>query len=307
MSSSALIEVGSATRPSRTDPRRRWFRTRGVDLYVWFDESDQPFAFQLCYEKGVQEFALTWEAEHGFSHTNVDSGSGAGAGMHTSSQLLVGSSDPDLAHIKHVFEHVSDGLPSAVRALVSDALELYPKSPTAPGRRPILYKGVVSRLAPLLTWQSALWAVVLFVALATLAKGVGVRAQDSVQAITLLITFLLIPAVYAGLIRLSARVFRISGLGWYYAFPFAFVVTVLFLAAGIALRRLEITAPMLVSIAITFTAHVVLGVGFFRNRVRGADGLPLGLAGAVKLMTLACVLFFGVGGVFNAVRTALGP
>jgi hypothetical protein len=168
MSGLAFLEVGSASRPSRMEPRRRWFRASGIDLYVWIDESDHPFAFQLCYEKGVHEFALTWETERGFTHAKVDSGSGAG--LHSSSQLLVGSSEPDLGHIKQNFSRVSEGLPPLIRSLVSDALELYPSSPTAPGRRPVLYKGVLSRLAPFLTWQGLFWAVVLAAAVITLAR-----------------------------------------------------------------------------------------------------------------------------------------
>jgi hypothetical protein len=60
-----LVELRSV----RQDPdgaKRRWFRASGTDLIVWLDERELPYGFQLCYERGAREFALTWTNEQGF-------------------------------------------------------------------------------------------------------------------------------------------------------------------------------------------------------------------------------------------------
>ena len=43
------------------DPRRRWFSSDDMDLIVWYDDSDAPIGFQLCYDKLRSERALRWE------------------------------------------------------------------------------------------------------------------------------------------------------------------------------------------------------------------------------------------------------
>jgi hypothetical protein len=165
---SPLTEVGAARRPSRAEPRRRWFHSDTADLYVWIDESDRPFSFQLSYEKRTHEFALTWSVEHGFNHSKIDSSKGAG--QQTASPLVSESTEPDLLFLRAVFAGADGHLPKDISALVTDALRLYPESPNAPGRRPVLYKGVFSRLGPFLTWQTLFWALVLLVTLASLRK-----------------------------------------------------------------------------------------------------------------------------------------
>lgn len=52
---------------------RRWFNSLSLDLVVWMDEQDRLTAFQLCYQTGAQEHALTWQATTGFNHARVDS------------------------------------------------------------------------------------------------------------------------------------------------------------------------------------------------------------------------------------------
>ena len=47
-------------------PFCRWFADRDFDLFVWYNEDDSFFGFQLCYEKGKNEKALTWKAKSGF-------------------------------------------------------------------------------------------------------------------------------------------------------------------------------------------------------------------------------------------------
>lgn len=59
-----------------TEPRRRWFSDKIVDLYVWYDDSDIVIQFQICYDKGPDEKALTWTRDGGFIQHAVDDGEG---------------------------------------------------------------------------------------------------------------------------------------------------------------------------------------------------------------------------------------
>lgn len=54
--------------------RRRWFESDGLDLVVWLDAADRITGFQICYDFGRGEHALTWRAEGGFMHDAVDAG-----------------------------------------------------------------------------------------------------------------------------------------------------------------------------------------------------------------------------------------
>ncbi len=56
------------------DSQRRWFADEYFDLIVWFDEDGDISGFQLCYDKGPAERALTWTCETGYSHNRIDGG-----------------------------------------------------------------------------------------------------------------------------------------------------------------------------------------------------------------------------------------
>jgi hypothetical protein len=56
------------------DARRRWFGDDYFDLIIWYEPSGAIKGFQLCYDKGDYERALTWTREDGFSHNRIDGG-----------------------------------------------------------------------------------------------------------------------------------------------------------------------------------------------------------------------------------------
>lgn len=56
---------------------RRWFSGHHIDLIVWYnDDRSSIKGFQLCYQKGKEEKAITWVQHKGYSHTTVDDGEG---------------------------------------------------------------------------------------------------------------------------------------------------------------------------------------------------------------------------------------
>lgn len=52
----------------------RWFASNYFDLFVWSGRNGEITGFQLCYDKPNKERAVTWIAESGFSHRQVDPG-----------------------------------------------------------------------------------------------------------------------------------------------------------------------------------------------------------------------------------------
>jgi hypothetical protein len=71
-----LLQEITNLRQIEGDPRRRWFADAVLDLYVWYDDEDNVIQFQICYDKGPGEQALTWKKEQGFIHHAVDDGEG---------------------------------------------------------------------------------------------------------------------------------------------------------------------------------------------------------------------------------------
>ena len=54
--------------------RRRWFESEGLEVVVWFDRHGHVTGFQLCYDLGHGDHALTWRDGSGFAHSAIDTG-----------------------------------------------------------------------------------------------------------------------------------------------------------------------------------------------------------------------------------------
>jgi hypothetical protein len=54
--------------------RRRWFESDDLELVVWLDGHGEIEGYQICYDLGKGERALTWRPRVGFAHSGVDSG-----------------------------------------------------------------------------------------------------------------------------------------------------------------------------------------------------------------------------------------
>jgi hypothetical protein len=53
------------------DGNRRWFADDFFELMVWYDERSNAEGFQLCYDRGRRERALTWTKANGLRHDVV--------------------------------------------------------------------------------------------------------------------------------------------------------------------------------------------------------------------------------------------
>ena len=119
-----LIEIPNASQVPG-EPQRRWFTSDDLDLVVWCDESGRPSAFQLCYDKGRSERALTWKPDRGFSHVAVDDGERV-RGKHKATPILLGEAPLSATLITERFAHASTGLPAAFVEFVSARLAELP-------------------------------------------------------------------------------------------------------------------------------------------------------------------------------------
>jgi hypothetical protein len=107
------------------DRRRRWFESEDIDLIVWLDERGEPTSFQLCYDKGRRERALTRDAGGALSHAVVDDGESRNSGYKESPVLLAGASF-DAERVERLFVEQGGGLPAGIVELVLDGIRRYP-------------------------------------------------------------------------------------------------------------------------------------------------------------------------------------
>jgi len=60
------------TRQEPGEPFRKCFSDDYFDLIIWYKVGNHIDGFQLCYDKPLNEHALTWERKKGFFHNKVD-------------------------------------------------------------------------------------------------------------------------------------------------------------------------------------------------------------------------------------------
>lgn len=67
-----MLREIAGTKQRLNEPKKRWFTSLAMDLFVWFDEEDQIISYQLSYNKQRSEKALIWSRDKGYSHLGVD-------------------------------------------------------------------------------------------------------------------------------------------------------------------------------------------------------------------------------------------
>ena len=99
------------------EPRRRWFTSPDIDLFVWLGEDGAPVGFQLCYDKQAREHALTWTQAQGYSHMAVDGGESR-PGRYKGTPILVANGSIDVENILEQLRGQGASLPAAFLELV---------------------------------------------------------------------------------------------------------------------------------------------------------------------------------------------
>lgn len=103
---------------------RRWFSSREIDLIIWTDPGNTIVAFELYYDKNVDEHVLIWRERKGFTHLAVDDGEQQPVLDYKQTPILIpdGRFDPD--RIRRLFEGSCQDLPAEVADAVRSQLGL---------------------------------------------------------------------------------------------------------------------------------------------------------------------------------------
>jgi hypothetical protein len=116
----AVLHEIKNVKQERGAGRRRWFEADDLELVVWHDTSGHLTGFQLCYDLGQGEHALTWRPGTGFSHAVVDSGDATP--LKNQSPVLTPDGDVPWQEIARLFDAQSESLEPKLRQLVHDKL-----------------------------------------------------------------------------------------------------------------------------------------------------------------------------------------
>lgn len=109
-------------RQEPVEGHRRWFDddVLPLELIVWYDVGGAVEGFQICYDLGAGEHALTWRPERGFAHSRVDSGSEGPYANRT--PILTADGAVPWEDIARRFAGSAAGLEPGLRDLVSGRL-----------------------------------------------------------------------------------------------------------------------------------------------------------------------------------------
>ena len=110
------------------EPRRRWFADDYFDLIVWFDESDDIFGFQLCYDKSRNERALTWFEDTGYMHHRVDDGEHTIDIIRKATPILVSDGIFDHIEIAGLFKEQSTKIEERIYHFVYEKISQFQKN-----------------------------------------------------------------------------------------------------------------------------------------------------------------------------------
>lgn len=102
--------------------RRRWFESDAFDLVVWLDADSGVEGFQICYDAGRGDRALTWRVDRGFTHSTIDGGDDTP--LKNQAPILIRDGEVPWAHLRRVFEERSATLDPALRNLVQEKLHV---------------------------------------------------------------------------------------------------------------------------------------------------------------------------------------
>ncbi len=89
---------------------------------MWIDAAGAVDGYQICYDLGAGERALTWRPSSGFSHDAVDTGDSPRGGAKMTPILVPDGAIP-WTELKARFARAGESLDSELRELVSRTLQ----------------------------------------------------------------------------------------------------------------------------------------------------------------------------------------
>jgi hypothetical protein len=71
----SMLKALPRTRQNEGEAKRVWYFSSSLDMFVWFDSEDVPFAFDLTYQtRRCQERTVSWHRERGYRHWKPEAG-----------------------------------------------------------------------------------------------------------------------------------------------------------------------------------------------------------------------------------------
>lgn len=99
---------------------RRWFESDGLDLIVWFGADESVTGFQLCYDVGQGDHALTWRPKGKLEHHRIDLGDGGPES--NLAPILTPAGPVPWETVISAFDRQSGSLEATLRTLVTQQL-----------------------------------------------------------------------------------------------------------------------------------------------------------------------------------------
>lgn len=106
---------------------RQWYSSEDMDLILWLNDDGQPKGFQLCYDKGQGEKALTYKNDEGYLHTNVDTGD-ARDGRYKGAPVMLPDGEFSFESVTQRFRYEASALDSELVDYVTAKLLEYPQA-----------------------------------------------------------------------------------------------------------------------------------------------------------------------------------
>jgi hypothetical protein len=111
------------TRQIPNEGYRRWFTDEFFDLIVWYLKGKID-GFQLCYDKGEKERAITWRSSMGYSHDKIDDGERVFYNKMTPILIANGTFERDI--IAEKFRRAATHMDKEIVSFVYKILKDYP-------------------------------------------------------------------------------------------------------------------------------------------------------------------------------------
>ena len=108
---------------------RRWFSSNEMDVIIWIDENRSIKAFELYYDKNVNEHVLVWRDGSGFSHLAVDDGEQKPVLSYKETPILIPDGVFEADRIMRLFETTREDLPAELFKFVHHELGKLTASP----------------------------------------------------------------------------------------------------------------------------------------------------------------------------------
>ena len=115
------------------------------------------------------------------------------------------------------------------------------------------------------------------------------------SVIPLLIILTIVPAIYGGFIRLSAKFLSYEKITWKLGFIFGLIMSILSIIWRVIFQFIGHPIPLLLSLALGLVLNLLIGGWFFANRGITVNGETIKWSGAVKLTGIAFIMIVSIG------------